>query len=167
MKLDRAAFSNLLSLETIIQNVQFQWKRLLCVDARPKQQIFFDCSQRHLHLLNWSNGYLLSMPHKEAPAAAGRKHYRTLGGGGRQSAWRRGEKTAGLRLWSPRPKKVPSATILPSAVEDAFLARHTQDHCNENSCADAKRIQLPLIPFLFFPAGASPYPEVRGQRPCC
>lgn len=41
-----------------------------------------------------------------------------------------------------QPRYIP---LLP--IEDAFLAHHTQDHCNENSCADAKRIQLPLILF--------------------
>lgn len=30
-------------------------------------------------------------------------------------------------------------------IEDAFLTHHTQDHCNENSCAYARRIQLLLI----------------------
>lgn len=44
----------------------------------------------------------------------------------------------------PLPRTSPRCIpLLP--MEDAFLAHHTQDHCNENSCACAKRIQLPLI----------------------
>lgn len=40
---------------------------------------------------------------------------------------------------------VYSSALVP--IEDAFLAHHTQDHCNENSCVFARRIQLLLILF--------------------
>lgn len=48
--------------------------------------------------------------------------------------------------WLSTLQQVASVYCSPSLpIEDAFLAHHTQDHCNENSCAYAKRIQLPLI----------------------